>query len=153
MIEPIRDRRVIEAFMSQPEIYRYAATPGAGENATFTTDNPQEMWLGFYVDGELGGLIKVHVDTGCMAIFHQYLLRKHKGLYKDFGLKFFQWMKANMPKELLKLNAYVPVIFQNTIDIAVDGGMTIEGTDTMSYRHQNGVCDRVLLGIQMVDIK
>ena len=41
-----------------------------------------------------------------------------------------------MPKELLKLNACVPVIFKKTIAIAKDSGMSVEGVDTLS--RQNG---------------
>ena len=30
--------------------------------------------------------------------------------------------------------------------------MQVEGIDSLSYRHKFGVCDRVLLGIKMVEI-
>ena len=153
MIKPLRDRALVESFMALPEIYKYAAPPGAGDAATFTTDSGREIWLGFYVDGFLSGIIKVQIETGSMAMFHPYILQEHKAFYKSMALMFFSWVKGNMPKELLKLNACVPVIFKRTIAIAEESGMAIEGVDTLSYRHKFGVCDRILLGIKVADIQ
>lgn len=151
-IKPLHNRKIVEDFMHLPEIWRYAAPPGAHIEQAMTSDNPQEFWLGFFVNGVLSGIIKTHVETGSMAQFHPYILSAKKSLFKSMCLDYFKWMKANMPPELLKLNAVVPIIFKKTIDVAKDAKMQVEGTDTLSYRHRFGVCDRVLLGIKMVDI-
>lgn len=153
MITPIRNRKVVEDFMNLPEIYRYAVECGNGTRKQFTSDREGEFWLGFYEESELSGIISVHIETGSMAIFHLYILRAHKESYGKMAALFFAWMKENMQPELLKLNAYIPTIFKNTISIAKDYGMTLEGLDTLSYRHKGGVCDRVLMGIKMADIK
>lgn len=152
MIKPVLSRQVVEDFMHLPEISRYAVEFGSNPDLPFTTASDSECWLGFYEGGKLVGLGKLHIETCCMGMCHQYSLREHKQSYQDATKQLFVWIKNNMQKELVKLNAYVPVIYAKTIEELKGAGMVIEGLDTSSYRHKGGVCDRVLLGIKIEDI-
>lgn len=149
MITPCQDMDKVKAFMLLAEIYRYAAEFGADkDNATFS-HGPQELWL----DYDSIGLVNLHVETGAMCRFHPYILRARKAKYDNMVQEFFKWFIDNMPIEAVKLNAIIPVIFKGAILAAEAAKMTMEGIDRDSYRHDNGICDRLLFGITRAEIE
>ena len=138
----------VKAFMMLPEIYRYASEFGTNKESIVFSHSAKELWL----DYDSVGLINVHVETGAMCRFHPYILRSHKANYDGMVKEFFSWFTDNMPKEAVKLNAIIPRIFKGAILAAEKAKMTMEGIDRDSYRHDNGVCDRLLFGITRAEI-
>ena len=135
------DLEYIKEFMLKPEVYRYAAEYG-NETREFIDDEKQ-CWI----DYNGIGLINIEIKTGCMIEMHPYILREYKDKYKDMILELFKRIKERMPEEVQKINAVIPEAYKNTCAIAEEAGMTKEGVDRSSYRHENGICDRILYGI------
>ena len=135
----------VKQFMTLPEVRRYAAEYGA-EDTEFETTK-RNAWLLYSVDGESVGIIRFHVETGTMAMFHPYILREFKHLYDEMGQEFLKWFSDNAPEQIVKLNVIIPVIFKGALYAAVRGGMTREGLDRDSYLSENGAVDRILFGI------
>lgn len=132
--------------MYLPEVRRYSEEQGRIKPPVFES-NDREFWLS-YKDGEKTvGLINVHVETGSMCILHPYILRKYKDQYLNMINEFLAWFYENMPPEAVKLNAIIPDVYKNTILIAKKAGFKLEGIDRMSYRKNDSVYDRILLGI------
>ena len=138
---------VVRRFMMRPEVYRYAAEFGVNEDQVEFSDGPRKIWLCYIQGKQVVGLIDMHVETGSMCIFHPYILREHKSNYDQMVQEFFTWFAEFMPKEAIKLNAYIPIVFKGAIMAAERAKMKREGLDRMSYRTADGVCDRILFGI------
>lgn len=153
MIDQCLDMCYVKSFMTLPEVARYASEYGADiESEVFETTS-RMAWLSFIHEGEKVGLIKFYLVSGCAAQFHPYILRKHKDLYLTMASEFFKWFKSKDNEQIVKLNVAIPTKFKNTIQAAIDGGMTIEGVDRLSYLSESGPCDRMLLGVTREELK
>jgi len=141
-----RDAGFVREFMNLPEIYRYAAEYMAPPIEPKYSS--KEFWLSYHVDNNPVGLINLYVITGSACQFHPYILREYRQHYESMVRALFRWFCENMPPEAIKLNAIIPTMFKETIEIAKKVGGKVEGVDRMSYRRtKNRIYDRILLGI------
>jgi len=141
----------VKDFMLLPEISKFAEHGANLEEVTFKYDN-KEIWLTFSDENKVIGIINVHVETGTMCMFHPYILSAYRDQYFNMCMRFFDWCAVNLPADVLKLNAVIPVLFKATLKIAKKCGMKVEGIDRISYRSNRGVHDRILLGITREEI-
>tara|TARA_R110000851_G_scaffold228174_2_gene380953 strand:- start:925 stop:1377 length:453 start_codon:yes stop_codon:yes gene_type:complete len=137
---------LINGFMSLPEVQRYSKEYGAEDGFIFKPES-NNVWFTYKLNGEVVGVINMHVETGSMCMFHPYILRVHKDLYKAMIRCFMDWFSISAPNKAIKLNAIIPEHCENTIKIAISLGFLLEGIDRMSYRTKHGVCDRMHYGI------
>lgn len=147
MISVCNSLEFIRSFMMLPEIYRYAAEYGNNPDKIEFTDGEKEMWLTYHQGRDKVGLIHLQIETGAMCSFHPYILRANKESYNNMVKLFFEWFMGNMPDKAVKLNAIIPSIFPGPLKAARAAGMVEEGVDRLSYRTENGVYDRILMGI------
>lgn len=147
MIEVCRDMQHVRNFMLQPEITYYALEYGADAEDEVFESHGRQGWLTYSIEGERIGMINFHLDTGTMGMFHPYILRAYKDFYDAMVKEFFGWFLDNVPEEVVKLNAMIPVKFKGALNAANRAGMAIEGKDRLSYLTSDGACDRMLLGI------
>jgi hypothetical protein len=137
----------VKEFMLLPEILRYCAEFGAKtDDIEFKTDK-RKGYLAYSISGIDVGMIDFHIETGVMAMFHPYILRKYKRFYDDMVSQFFEWFLYEVPETIVKLNVLIPVIRLGALAAAERAGMQLEGTDRLSYLSEKGPCDRALIGI------
>ena len=150
MITQCLDMSFVKQFMTRPEVRRYAAEYGA-EDPVFDT-NKRNAWLLYSTKNEYAGLIKFHIETGTMAMFHPYILREFKHLYDVMVKEFFDWFKSK-PSPIVKLNVIIPEVCKGALLAADRAGMTREGVDRDSYLTESGPVNRILLGITLKELK
>ena len=144
MINICRDKDKIMAFMLLPEIKYYSMEHGADDiTLSDIVTEGSECWL----DYKSIGLISLHVESGCMAQFHPYILRSHKTEYNAMIKCFFLWFNENIDDSIVKLNVSIPDRFTGAISAARTAGMSEEGVDRLSYLSSAGPCDRLNFGI------
>ena len=149
MITQCLDMNFVKQFMTLPEVRRYAAEYGA-EDPVFETTK-RNAWLLYSNDKEYAGLIKFHIETGTMAMFHPYILREFKHLYDHMVKEFFEWFKSK-PSPIVKLNVIIPETCKGALSAADRAGMTIEGVDRDSYLAESGPVNRILFGITLKEL-
>ena len=150
MIGICGDMNHVRHFMRLPEIWRYAAEFGCNDDCEFYADD-RRVWLAYYVDNKQVGLIDYHLETGCMAQFHPYILREFKGFYDQMVIEFFEWVKENSA-DVLKLNVVIPETCKGAIKAANKAGMKLEGIDRFSYLTEAGPINRMMFGILKEDL-
>lgn len=138
---------VIKDFMMTPEIYERAAEDGADSNPEFTYGY-REAWVLALKDEEVIGVIRVHIETSAMAMFHPYILVKYKRMIYEMVKLFFVWFEAHMPTSIVKLNAAFPANLTGLHKAALRLGFNTQGIDECSYRKGGIVLDRVVVGIK-----
>lgn len=119
------------------------------ERAVF---RPSDQFLGVYVYGELVGFFLFRQENTSAIEIHINILesgRKHAFKATKMFLKQF---KEFSPKEIIKINAKIPVIFEDVYWFAKKCGMQDEGLDRKSYKKHGKIYDRYILGITREEI-
>lgn len=153
MITPCIDMDYVKDFMTQPEIWRYAAEYGAEYGPIDFHYNGRKVWLSYSVEGESVGLIEFDIMTGTMAMIHPYIIRSHKQHYDMMIQEFFRWFLDCVPEQICKINVLIPDFCKGAQEASKRAGFKFEGLDTKSWLSEFGACDRFLLGIARGDIK
>lgn len=147
MITRCDDMEVVKAFMTLPEIAKFAAEYGADLEGSEFFSNDREAWFIYSFKDVPVGLINLHVVTAPMCMMHPYILGKHKRHYLKMVKMFIKWFFDKMPDIASKINVAIPVTFPTAIKAALKVGMAQEGIDRDSFLTSDGPVDRVLLGI------
>ena len=145
ILERVTDLVEIKSFMLKPEICNRASEDG--ECDTNFTQGPREVWLFAIEGGEAVGIIHTHLENGAAAWFHPYILRSHKDNYLDLVNAFLIKFKAEFPKEIQKLNAYIPTYATKAYEVALSAGFKDEGLNRMSFMKFGKLWDRHLMGV------
>jgi hypothetical protein len=147
LISVCKDKEVVKSFMLLPEIWRYAAEYGTSPDDIRSANTDRNVWLMYSINNDLAGLTQLEIINGAMASFHPYILREYKAKYDIMIKEIFSWFLLNIPKQIEKLNAYIPIICKGALLASDRAGMKTEGLDRKSFLTEFGAVDRVLKGI------
>jgi RimJ/RimL family protein N-acetyltransferase len=110
--------------------------------------NPIVMrWFGYFDGDECRGILSVHPESSVVFIIHIHIPKKHRG--KDsikIGSQLLKYVEQNSDEKYVKINAKIPVIYQDVARFAEKNGFEFEGIDRKSYRKNGEYYNRIIYG-------
>ena len=114
---------------------------------SYVPDVEKEIFLGVILDNTLIGVYRLHWVTGVTLEGHAHILKKYRKEYsKKSAFLAMSWILKNI-KLCEKIDAYVPKCSSNIINFLTLCGFLREGISMKSYKKNNILHDRILLGI------
>lgn len=142
------DKNEAEDLASDPELLERIADIEC-DRAKF---RDSDQFLGVFVYSELIGFFLLRQENSSTIEFHINILEHGRKYAHDAAMMFLKQFKAHSPKELIKINAKIPVIYKDVYWFAKKCGMQDEGIDRKSYQKHGKIHDRHILGITREEI-
>lgn len=145
VIERTKDYDLVDTILNLPEIIE-AICPKKLDKPYKTRRDDNVYYLLAKFESEPVGLFIVHKDGPCSYKIHANIPAVNRKNYsKQACDNVVQWVWDNIPTN--KLNAEIPVIYQNVIDRAIKTGFEIEGVRRKFYLKDGEEIDVALMGI------
>ena len=153
-LEVVTDEGLIKSIMFRPEIWEAVAEDDLEQHEYFI--EPNDLWLGVFLESELIGLFRFHVMNGVTLQVHIHILPEHRGKYAMKAAKdMWKWFLSgtNINKDFVKVITSVPVIWPRVKKFAEINGFIEEGLNRMSYKKNGIIVDQWMLGITLQEIE
>ena len=144
----------IERVIKDPEIFERISEDGVDINTYRVIPKPGECNFTVENDnGEIIGLWQLFPRNSTTFEVHCNLLKKHRGLKKEFGRLLFEWFVNKSPASAQKLFAEIPVIYDEVYNYAKSFGFRDEGVNRKSIKKRGEIVDQYIIGLTRDDAK
>lgn len=145
VIERTKDYDLVDSILNLPEIIEVICPKKLDKPYKTRRDDNVYYLLAKFEDEPIG-LFIVHKDGPCSYKIHANIPKSNRKQYsKEACDKVVQWVWDNINTN--KLNAEIPVIYQNVINRSLLTGFNIEGVKRKAYLKDGTEIDVALMGI------
>jgi len=134
--------------LKDPEIFERIAEDGiSSDDLKIPFDGKQCYQVVLVDDKPIGVWCFYPVNSSTLNIHANILMQYRKEHAKDAAKLALNWFATHSPDQYVKLNAEIPVIYDNVYHYTKKAGFSDEGTNRMSIMKAGKLVDQYRLGL------
>ncbi len=140
--------------LKDPEIFERIAEDGMMPNDLDIPLNDHQCYQLVVVDGETIG-VWCFYPVNCSTLnIHANILKKHRKEHASEAVRLaLTWFAEHSPDQYVKLNAEIPVIYEDVYRYTKKAGFTDEGLNRLSIMKKGVLVDQHRLGLTRDEAK
>ena len=142
----------VEVILKDPEIFARIAEDGVIAESYEIPMN-QYCYMMVMDDDRVIGVWIIHPFNSSTLDIHCNILKEHRRHGKEAGRLILKWFKDQCPKNYVKLNAEIPMVYPEVYHFTKSFGFKDEGINRLSILKQGELVDQWRLGITRDEVK
>ena len=139
--------------LKDPEIFERIAEDGISPD-DYEIDLPERnCYMLIKKDGETIGLWCLYPANTSTLNVHANILKEHRKHAKEAARLMLNWFAEHSPDQYVKLNAEIPVIYEDVYMYTKNHGFVDEGINRLSIMKNGVLVDQHLLGLTRDEAK
>ncbi len=117
-------------------------------------NNKNYLWIGVYLDKKIIGMFFLHPTNNTTIQIHIHILEKFREKYAyESGAKIISWFIHEAPKNIVKMIAEIPALYQDVYHYSKKFNFVDEGLNRASFKKNRIMHDQYRIGITKKEAK
>ena len=142
----------IEHILKDPEIFGRISEDGIVAASYEVPFDGHQIYMKIMVDDQLIGVWIVYPDNRTTLNIHCNILKDHREHGKSAGNLILEWFALESEDSYQKLNAEIPVIYNDVYHFTKSFGFADEGINRQSIMKGGTIVDQYRLGITRAEV-
>jgi len=146
-LERSENAKEIESILKDPEIFARIAEDDIEPWEYETPIDGSQCYMMIYADDKPIGVWNLYPVGSSTLNIHCNILKEHRVHAMEAGRLIVHWFAYNAPKQYVKLNAEIPIIYPDVYHFTKKFGFRDEGVNRQSIMKAGELVDQCRLGL------